>query len=74
MSRRKSGTMGAMLRAVGGILDLGATQRCYVQHERRYVPSATIHDDMLRDWTAVGDESLYRRACAPGPGREHAGG
>jgi hypothetical protein len=46
---------GAVLRAVGGILDLGATQRCYVQHERRHVPSATVHDDMLRDWTAVGN-------------------
>ena len=55
MSTRKTGTTGAILRAIGGILDLGATQRCYVQHERRYVPSATIHDDMLRDWTAVGD-------------------
>jgi hypothetical protein len=55
MGRRTSGTIGAILRAVGGILDLGATQRCYVHHERRYVPSATIHNDMLRDWTAVGD-------------------
>jgi hypothetical protein len=55
MSGRNSGTTGALLRAIGSILDVGGTQRCYVKHQRRYLPSATVYNDMLRDWTAVGD-------------------
>ena len=40
-----------------------------MQHERRYVPSTTIHNDMLHDWTAVGD--ALREAMASSE-RTHA--